>query len=86
MKSTPQKKYNMQREKKLIVIGIIIGLVIGIIIGVFIQQTLLINGIVRIGESWEGVISNMNIEIDLNETVLVEETYKLFPGELDDTT
>ncbi len=59
--------------------GLVIGLILGISIGMIIQNIMINNTIKNAGESLEGVISNMNIEIDLNETKLVEATYNLFP-------
>ncbi len=66
---------------QVVTISILIGIMIGIGIGAGIQQIIFINGVVRAGESWEGVISNINIEIDFNETELVEATYNLIPLE-----
>ena len=53
--------------------------IIGVFVGMVIQQVIIIKGIEKAGESWEGVISNMNVDIDINETKLVEATYDMFP-------
>ena len=66
-----------QERNKNIIIGILIGIIIGISIGVFVQQIIMIKGVEKIGESMEGVVSNMNIEVDINETKVVEATYEL---------
>ena len=58
----------------------ILVLIAGIFIGMTLQQIIIVETISRAGESWEGVISNMNIEIEINETKLVEETWKIFPN------
>jgi len=67
------------KKETIIIIFIISAFIFGIFTGITIQQIIMIKGIERIGESWEGVISNMNIEIDINETQLVEATWKMFP-------
>ena len=67
------------KKETIIIIFIISAFIFGIFTGIIIQQIIMIKGIERIGESWEGVISNMNIEIDINETQLVEATWKMFP-------
>ena len=66
-----------QERNKNIIFGILIGIIIGISIGIFVQQIIMVKGIEKIGESMEGVISNMNIEVDINETKMVEATYEL---------
>jgi len=66
-------------KQEQIIIFLLIGFIVGLITGMIIQQVIIVESISTVGESWEGVISNMNIEIDLNETVLVEETLKMFP-------
>ncbi len=71
----------------ILIVGIIGGLITGIAIGMIVQQMMITESIERAGEAWEGVISNMNLEIDINETKLVEATYKIFPeGFENDTT
>ena len=55
-----------------------IGLIVGLFMGIIIQQIIIIKSISKVEESLEGFISNMNIEIDINETKIVEATYKLF--------
>jgi len=69
-------------KQEQIIIFLLIGFIVGLITGMIIQQVIIVESISTVGESWEGVISNMNIEIDLNETVLVEETLKMFPEEI----
>ena len=66
-----------QERNKNIIFGILIGIIIGISIGIFVQQIIMIKGVEKIGESMEGVVSNMNIEVDINETKVVEATYEL---------
>ncbi len=65
--------------RQIVIISFIIGILIGFGIGAGIQQILIIKAIEGAGESWEGIISEMNIEVDINETKLVQETAKLFP-------
>lgn len=67
------------KTNKIIIISLIIGLIGGIFIGMIIQQIIIIKSISKAGEGLEGVISNMNIEIDINETKLVEEIWKILP-------
>ena len=69
-------------KQEQIIIFLLIGFIVGLITGMIIQQVIIVESISTVGESWEGVISNMNIEIELNETVLVEETLKMFPEEI----
>ena len=66
-------------KERLLGAGLVGALVFGIMVGMLIQQMIMIEGIARVGESWEGVISEMNLEVDINETKLVQETAKLFP-------
>ena len=80
-----QNKRKVKEIRIYFILGIMLGLIMGIFIGIVIEQIIIVNGIERAGESWEGIISNMNIEIDINETKLVEATYEIFPGELNDT-
>ena len=65
-------------KERIFAIGMIVGIICGIMIGMVVQQMIMINGIEKAGEAWEGVISEMNLEIDINETKLVEATYKVF--------
>lgn len=65
-------------KERIFALGIVVGLIVGITIGMVIQQTILIKGFEKAGEAWEGVISEMNIEIDINETKLVQATYDIF--------
>ena len=67
------------KTNKIIIISLIIGLIAGVLIGMAIQQIIIIKGIEKAGEGLEGVISNMNIKIDLNESKLVEATWKILP-------
>ena len=67
------------KNKETIIIALLIGFIVGIFTGIIIQQMIIVEGVARAGEGWEGVISEMNIEIDINETELVEATYKMFP-------
>ena len=69
----------MTKLKTIIIISLIIGFIVGLITGMIFQQLIIIKGIEKVGGNWEGIISNMNIEIDINETKLVEETWKIFP-------
>jgi hypothetical protein len=48
----------------------------GIIIGIFIQQMVFTASAVEFGESLEG--TTFNIEVDLNETVLVDKFAEVF--------
>ena len=70
---------------KQIIIFLLIGFIVGLITGMIFQQLIIIESISKAGESWEGVISNMNIEIDINETQLVKATWKMFPDKLNIT-
>ncbi len=78
-----EKKW--KANKTYFIIGIIFALIIGIVIGLIVEQIIIVKGIEKAGESLEGIVSEMNIEIDLNETKIVEATYKRFPGEFNDT-
>jgi len=66
------------KTNKIIIISLMIGLIVGLFMGIIIQQIIIIKSISKVEESLEGFISNMNIEIDINETKIVEATYKLF--------
>lgn len=65
---------------QVVTISLIIGIVIGVGIGMALQQFLMIKTINSVGENLEGMITEINIEIELNETDLVEATYNMFPG------
>ena len=77
-------KRKVKKKQELIIIIIVLSfvLVIGIVIGMIIQQNLIIKMLEGAGEGLEGIVSEMNIEIDLNETQIVEATYKIFPEEM----
>ena len=83
---TQKNKRNVNKLNKYFIFGIILGLIVGFMIGVIVQQIFILKGIDEIGKSWEGMIQNMNVEIDLNETKLVEEIHKIFPEALKNDT
>jgi len=53
--------------------GVVVGLLIGITIGMMIQQALIIEGFAALAPT----ISKMNVDINLNETFIVEETKRI---------
>ncbi|KKK53604.1 hypothetical protein LCGC14_3093130 [marine sediment metagenome] len=53
-----------------LILGMMIGVIGGIIIGMIMQQMIFTAAAVEIGESLEGTIEN--VEIDLNETQIIE--------------
>ena len=53
--------------------GAVVGLLIGIMIGMMIQQALIIEGFAALAPT----ISKMNVDINLNETFIVEETKRI---------
>ena len=59
-----------------VVLGMSIGVLVGVLIGIQIQQMIFIVGMVEFGESLEG--TNIEVNIDLNETQLVEGFTKFF--------
>jgi len=54
----------------MLIIGLMVGLLGGIFLGMTIQQKIFIMGAVQFGESLEG--TTFNVEVDLNETQLIE--------------
>jgi len=54
----------------MLIIGLAVGLLGGIILGMIIQQMIFTASAVEVGESLEG--TTFNVEVDLNETQLVE--------------
>lgn len=56
----------------ILLIGLLIGLSFGVILGMTLQQRLFINGAVEFGESLEGTNIDAEINIDFNETLLIE--------------
>ena len=77
----PKEKIKPKPNKEIIIIWFLIvcAFIFGFLIGIIFQQIIIIEAVSEAGESWEGVISNLDIEVNLNETKLVEETYKMFP-------
>lgn len=51
-------------------------LIFGIILGIILQQNIYKNGLVEIAEALDG--TSFNVEIDFNETKLVDRTFELF--------
>ena len=63
----------MNKTQKIFIIGILIGLLGGVILGTLYQQMIFMNGLVRFAYNLEGV----EINIDLNETIMVDRMYEL---------
>jgi len=61
---------NKVKKNLFLIIVLLIGLGGGIMLGMVIQQMIFIAGAVEIAEGLEG--TEFNIEIDLNETILVD--------------
>jgi len=86
---TKQKKEIKAKENKLkgvillLIIGVLVGLLGGIPIGMILQQMLLIDGAIGIGESLEG--TTFNVEVDINETQMVDRITKNFLPLLNNT-
>jgi len=73
-----QPKNNKIKDKNLILIFVMlgIGMVGGFLMGTYYQQMIFTAGLVEFGESLEG--TNIEVNIDLNETKLVEGFTKMF--------
>ena len=69
------KKWKIQ---PIILIALIAMFLIGYILGILVQQSLFIKGAVEIAEGLEG--TEFNIEIDINETIMVDRMFELFNG------
>jgi len=67
------------KTNKIIIISLIIGIIVGMFIGMVIQQIIIVKSISKARESLEGVVSKINIEVDINETKLVETIWKILP-------
>ncbi len=70
------KKEKINREKTFLLLGLIMGIMIGILIGIILQQMVFKSIAVEFGESLEG--TTFNIEVDINETVLVDRFTEVF--------
>lgn len=70
------KKLQRRKESMAFVVGITVGIIIGVIMGMLLQQMIFKISMIEFGESLEG--TTINIEIDLNETELLEGFKKIF--------
>ncbi len=70
------KKKKMDDKTRYILIGVGVGILGGILIGMIMQQAVLTYQMVEFGESLEG--TTFNIEVDINETVLVDRFTEVF--------
>ena len=70
------KKKKIDERTKYMLIGVAIGILGGILLGMVLQQMILTAQMVEFGESLEG--TTFNIEVDLNETVLVDRFTEAF--------
>lgn len=66
------KKENISWEVFPIVMSLIVIFFIGVVVGMILQQELFIKSVIDIAEGLEG--TTFNIEIDLNETLIVDRT------------
>ena len=64
------KKIVKKDKTRYFILGILVGLLGGMILGMATQQMIFIISAVEFGESLEG--TTFNIEIDINETKLIE--------------
>ncbi len=66
----------------IIVIALITMFLMGYILGSVLQQSLFIKGAVEVAEGLEG--TTFNIEVDINETIMVDRFFELFNDTLQD--
>ena len=60
----------------IIVISLMAVFVMGFILGIVVQQSIFIKGAVEVAQGLEG--TEFNIEIDINETIIVDRMFELF--------
>lgn len=70
------KKKKMDDRTRYILIGVALGILGGVLLGMIMQQAVLTYQMVEFGESLEG--TTFNIEVDINETVLVDRFTEIF--------
>ena len=75
MKLTRQNKFNITRQ----VITYLGFVVAGMLLGMLLQQVITQSTMVKIAEGLEG--TTFNIEVDINETLMVDKTYEILKSE-----
>lgn len=79
---------NKQEMKKkfiaTLLLGVAIGLLGGILLGMVIQQMIFIAGAVEVAEGLEG--TTFNIEVDINETIMVDRMFEYLNETLEEIT
>lgn len=83
MKYKVKNKKEMKKIKPFLIIAIILGIFIGIPIGMILQQMSFTASAVQIGKSIEG--NTLNVEVDINETQLIEGLRETFLPLLNET-